>query len=100
MNNLDAQDKPAAAATWPLPPAADADVLLKQMEMEIILRRTKRLAWENGAGKSLRLLGILLALTVVCSAIFAVWYLQARYQGANHRRTAAPTHAASDSDVP
>ena len=95
MNNLDAQDKPALAAAWPLPPAADADTLLQQMEMEIILCRTKRLAWQNGAGKSLRLLGILLALAVVCSAIFAVWYLQTRYQDASHRRTAAPTRCGS-----
>jgi hypothetical protein len=88
MNSPDAQNNPSVQ---------DAEALLKSMDMEIALRRAKRLHGE-GQRRTARTLYVILVFLMLLMVAGGLWYLQNQRlrQGVKHRpATTRPAPAAS-----
>lgn len=87
MNNPAAQSKP-------LPPAEDAEALLKMMDVQIALQRAKRAADSGSSRRNAQLMGVFFILLIVIIALGALWHLKSSMPDAPIRRS-SPGHATS-----
>lgn len=84
-----------AAQSNPIPRAEDPDDLLRQLDLQIALRRAKRLSGRGDNRRTARLVGFLAIFLIFLGAMGALLYLKStRYAEATHPR-AAPARAAS-----
>lgn len=77
------------------PTSDDPDALLRQLDLQIALKRAKRLSGQDGDRRTARTVGLLFILLIIMGALGALLYLKTTRYPEVIRPKAVPAPAAS-----